>query len=611
MRTQAPHAIVNDFLVPIDGIKLGGYFDSRIRALTTGLYPRLDFTILEDFFRHKKDDFACGEFWGKIVRSACMVYRYTGDAGLKQTLDTTVTAMLKIQAQNGEISQSPADKQPNGGTGSDLWERKYVLLGLWHYYEIAPSQEVLDAMLKLVAYTESQVGHAPKTPITDTGWAFEGIESSSILEPIMKLYKLTGDEKCLALAHYIVEETGACRRGNIFEAVLNGTDPKDIGNNGNPAQSIAKAYEISSCFEGLLEYYRATGNEKWLKATKMYVNKVIAQEITVAGSGGADHPYNKGPGTGEQWNYTAFEQTNTGIGHMQETCVTVTWMKLLYQLFRLTGDSALMDQIEVSLCNALMGSVKADGSVFRYYSPLNGWRFFTDGFARDIGGYVLSCCTANGASGLGLIPDLAAHRLTGQGAKTTLAVNLFVAAKIPIFANGTLGALKIETDYPACNRVVFTVQKGGCFALRIRIPGWSKHTQLTVNGKAIGTQSGTYAEIDRLWQDGDTVILTLDMQPRIVLLPKLPGMPQAEEKHAAVLFGPLAMARERRVDAKYAEAVCLNELKKNAHQDWELLPKPKCGRVGLRLGDIQLIDYASAGETWEEDSAFMTWLPLC
>ena len=101
-------------------------------------------------------------------------------------------------------------------------------------------------MAQLADYTLSQVGPAPKVRIVDTGWAFYGIESSSILEPIVKLYRLTGYLRYLDFAEYIVENEGACKREDIFQAILNGKDPKDVGSNGNPLESIAKAYEMMS-----------------------------------------------------------------------------------------------------------------------------------------------------------------------------------------------------------------------------------------------------------------------------------------------------------------------------------------------------------------------------
>lgn len=127
---------------------------------------------------------------------------------------------------------------------------------------------------------------------------------------------------------------------------------------------------MMSCFEGLLEYYRATGEKRWLDITNIFVQKVIEREITIIGSGGADRPYNLGPGVGEQWNDTAFEQTNPDIELMMETCVTITWMKLCHQLLRLSADSRLADQIEISMYNALFGALKPTGDFLTIFQNL-------------------------------------------------------------------------------------------------------------------------------------------------------------------------------------------------------------------------------------------------
>ena len=111
----------------------------------------------------------------------------------------------------------------------------------------------------------------------------------------------------------IMLESGACSRENIFDAALNGKSPYKIGSNGNPKESIAKAYEMMSCFEGLLDYYRATGKKEALKAAENLIDKINDEEITLLGSGGGDAPYNLGPGKGEQWNRTRYEILNPAM----------------------------------------------------------------------------------------------------------------------------------------------------------------------------------------------------------------------------------------------------------------------------------------------------------
>ena len=367
------YAKIKDRVSLRDGNRLYGLIDARINALIDGLFLRVDMTAVVDFYRYRLNRFAAGEFFGKLMRAACLIYRYTKDARLKTVIDGAANDIMSRQDGDGDISTAPKNEQPNGSSGADLWERKYVLLGLWEYYLATEDERVLSCMKRLALYTASQVGEPPKTPVTKTGWAFCGIESSSILEPVVKLYALTGEKELLGLADHIVA-SGACGRENMFEAILDGKDPKDIGSDGVPEHSIAKAYEMMSCFEGLLEYYRVTGIEKYRRCAGIFIEKINAQEITYLGSGGADKPYNLGPGTGEQWNHTYFEQANPDISLSMETCVTITYMKLMLQYYRLTGDASCIDRIEVSLYNALLGAMKPDGSFFDYFPKFNGVR---------------------------------------------------------------------------------------------------------------------------------------------------------------------------------------------------------------------------------------------
>ena len=45
---------------------------------------------------------------------------------------------------------------------------------------------------------------------------------------------------------------------------------------------------------------------------------------------------------------------------MQETCVTVTWMRVNRRLFELTGDAKYMHRFEISGYNALYGSLNTE-----------------------------------------------------------------------------------------------------------------------------------------------------------------------------------------------------------------------------------------------------------
>ena len=588
-------------------ITLKGDWDGRIQLGINRQLKALDYSRMVDYFRKRSNPFAEGEFWGKTVRSACLSLQYRPDPELKRLLDATVADLLSTQTPDGCISARTYPEQPKS---SDLWERKYVLLGLLGYYEITQDAKVLQAMMRMADYTLSQVGPSPKTRIVDTGWAFEGIESSSILEPILKLYAITGFQRYLDFARYIVEVEGACKRGSIFEAAWKGVAPKDINGNGNPKQSIAKAYESMSCFEGLLEYYRITGNPRWKQAAITYYNSIRDQEITLLGSGGGEGPYNAGPGTGEQWNNLAFEQSNPTPGLMMETCVTVTWMKLCYQVLRLTGDPTVADQIERSIYNALAGAQRPSGDYYDYFQNFNGTRNTKVNFTSNIGDFPLSCCTANGPMGMALIPFVAVMD-SGSGPVINLYLEGSASTQLP--SGGNI-RLDLTTDYPKTGSVVITVtpQKKARFSIKLRIPQWSQETVLKVNGKKQSTTPGTYASLNRVWSVGDKIELALDLRCRLVKAPH--GRDRAGDNFQALVRGPIVLARDKRLGEDIHQRVGIR-----ADPQGFVTLTPVSPTTVTRMeftvptvegGSFHAVDYASAGNTWDTRSEFRTWIPI-
>ena len=72
----------------------------------------------------------------------------------------------------------------------------------------------------------------------------------------------------------------------------------------------------------------------------------------------------------------------------------------------------------------------------------------------------------------------------------------------------------MQTVYPADGRVRIAVglPKSEAFALRLRIPQWSERTSLRINGAPYDGYliPGTYASIERTWNEGDRIELDLE-----------------------------------------------------------------------------------------------------
>ena len=588
--------------LPAGAVRLDGFFENDIRNSidhwNKGVVP---YAAMVDFFRNGRSQFALGEMWGKAVRSGCMFYRYTADPELKEILSQTVKDLLSTVRPNGSISCVPPEKQPDG-PGGDLWERKYVLLGLDRYYDLVEADPaVLRAMTDQADCIIEQVGEPPKVPITSLGWSPNHIESSTLLEPFMRLYNRTGEKRYLDFARYIVS-TGGSEGYDIFRQAYDNVPPHEMGG------PYPKAYEMMSMFEGAVEYYRVTGDEYVRRSFMNLYDNIRRNEITIVGNGGGDQPYHPAV-MGEGWDHTAVEQTNPDITRMMETCVGVTWMKFCSQILRLTGDPSAVDEIEKYIYNGLLGAMKPSGDGFSYVNLFNGEKVTNYGWGTTFGSLPVTCCNLNGPMGLAYIPFVAVME-SDRGP----VVNLYNAARAELSTpQGDSLSLRIETDFPLSDRVLVRVDPhaASLFTLSLRIPSWSERTVVKVNGKKVrSVEPGAYLSLERIWKPGDRVELAFDMRCRLLDAPR--GSNRAGDSFQALVWGPIVLARDENIDPDYDEPVRVVAGKDRVVRVKRVAPTLASTRLEFEVpmddGPIRMTDYASVNG-WE-GAHICTWLPV-
>ena len=546
------------------------------------------------------------EYWGKMMRGACFTYAYTQNETLYRVLEDSVRDMLSARDRLGRLTTYSVEKEFRGW---DIWGRKYVMLGFQYFLEICKddslSEEILLALRGQADYIIEKIGSKAegKRPITSTSSHWQGLNSSSILEPFVLLYNLTEDQKYLNFAKYIIKE-GGCSDFNIFEAALEGKQyPFEF--------PVTKAYEMISNFEGILEYYRVTGEEKYKQMAINFARLVMESDITVIGCAGTTH---------ELFDHSAVRQFDPAFdGIMQETCVTVTWMKYCHQLLCLTGDPIYADQIERSAYNALLGAVNWNHNTFKgqeftfdSYSPLlNGVRGAMVGGYKDLirKRFWWGCCVAIGAAGTGLIPMSAVMK-----SKKGIAVNLYLNGTYTQTVGDQTVTLHIETDYPKNGKISIRMETDNdcAFTLSMRIPSWSRRTALFVGGTSEKATSGTYAEIERVWKNGDEILLELDMRTKIIRAADID--PNAGENaicHFALQRGPVMLARDSALGEDVREPVEIED--ENGYAI--LVPSETASfsaqqeyQVKMKNGTFTVVDYASAGQSWNPDLPMTVWI---
>lgn len=560
-------------------------------------------------FRSNVDDFDKGwrgEYFGKMMRGGCLTYQYTKNKALYKVLKDAVKDMLTTQDKLGRFSTYSVEAEFDGW---DMWSRKYILLGMIYFYDICLEQGLKDKILRSLKkhadYIVKKVGpNKNQLDITKTTTHWGGLNSCSILEPFVKLYNLTSEQKYLDFATYIIS-TGFNDSENIIDYAINKTKP--------PYKfKYTKAYEMMSCFHGLLEYYRVTKEEKYLTAVINFADMVIDTDISAIGTSGCTH---------ELFDNSKKRQTEVIQGVQFETCVTATWMNLCYQLLLITGDSKYADLIELSSVNGMFGAVNTEknktiaiynieeGRVmptlpktnifipFDSYSPI-----YKKQRATGTGGYRVmandtfyGCCACIGSMGTALGALYGVMEYNGG-----YVFNLYDKGVCKLVSpSGQEYQVKIEGDAFTGNgkiKFIFNIETGEKLKFKFRIPNWSTKTTLMFNGvEYSGVEAGSYFEVEEFIENRD--VIEIDLDNRIKTF--------TQDGKIMLKKGAYVLARDERyredIDGKVQIKIEPNGTVKGKLVKTGVINAIGEYQIPLKKGGyITMCDYASAGKKWDD-----------
>ena len=351
----------------LNNIKIGGRIEKQME---TFFYERVTSDFAKNYIcaeaesKHSEriDDetvvgMFSGEFWGKWAIGACRVARYQGNKELTNFLKASAYRIIDTADSDGYIGSYkkkenvfPSDPdEAFKAVGRplkwnwNLWCRKYTLWGLLEIYLLTEDKKILDAAYK-AAIQEIVMLNKLNAHTADTG-TFEGLPSGSTMKPMLILYRLTGDKRCLDFAQKTADDWDRAD-GKMPNIVRNSIDMKPVHEWYPNSEKWAKAYEMMSCFDGLLELYRVTGDKKYLDAGKNIHKLLLEHEQNILFSVGFNDMFSN-----------AAKTQNA----LTEPCDVIHWMRLCYELYKLTGELEYIDSFELAFYNAFLSSSFADG----------------------------------------------------------------------------------------------------------------------------------------------------------------------------------------------------------------------------------------------------------
>lgn len=592
--------ILNAFAAQGNGVKevkLAGYIGGRIDGCIEKRVLGQSVDELVEPFKAQDETKGrwASEFWGKWIQGAVASYEYNHDPALLEKIKEGERKLIATQLDDGYIGDYDKEHQLHGW---DVWGRKYTLLGLVKCYRLTGHKEALEAACKLLDYTISQIGPDSSTPIYKTGY-YRGMPPLSILEPVTYLYDETGKPAYLQFAKLIAEQMNSPEGPMLIDKADTPVSQRFVLKPGDSWWSFdngQKGYEMMSCYIGLLEMYRLTGNSQYLQVALTTWNHILREEINITG----------GACSLECWYGGHGKQTHPA-SHTMETCVTFTWMQFCERLLQITGDTKYVDQIERTMYNALMASMKHDNSQIVKYVPLEGFR--REGEHQcDVH---INCCNANAPRAFAMIPRVT-YRVPN---KDRIDINLYMPSQAILQIGKRTFTLTQQTGYPASNEVKITVapDKTTQANIALRIPGWTPNAIVKVNGETMkGVASGEYYVINRQWNAGDEITLTMEMPAHLVSL----------NQSVAIERGPIVYARDSRFNDGFVDEVVTipnkdgiiqMKTEENGKDMWITVSVPMVrgtyNDASTDTRHIRLCDFASAGSTWDERIRYRVWLP--
>ncbi len=613
-----------DALDTIGDVRLKGYLGERLDTMVAGHVVGRDVDYITAVFQEKTEKRSRWqtEFWGKYMHAAVPFARYSGSGKLAADLDRGTASILASQEPNGYIGNYPEDLRC--GEGWDVWGMKYTMMGLLHYADANAADEkgrrALTACRRLCDYIIGEIGPGGRRghELWQTGnWS--GYASSSILEPVVWLYRRTKEPRYLDFATSIVKGMTEPQKGpRLLDLALKGVSVADRNEPDYKADAgwgyvckygRGKAYEMMSCYQGLLDYVetmeaegrRSDWTDSLRKAAVMTGEDIVREEVNLAG----------GCASTEAWYHGARNQHLPYV-RLQETCVTTTWMRFCEKLLQTTGEAKWADQLERTFYNAYLAAMKPDGTEFAGYTPLAGNRYYGQHHCS----MHTDCCTANGPRGF-----LAFLRQFFRVEKDVATFNFYSSALVKgKRSDGKPVAFDMYSLYPRANtaRIVSHTEGVGEMPLRLRIPAWSEKTTIKLNGvEQPGVKAGGYYTLTHAWQLGDFIEITFDM----------PVVAHEQDHHVAFTRGPVLLARDSRfADGDLAEP--LNKRIREGRRMTDFRPVrtpsddmwitfaaplplgPHTANPEGRLDSMVFFcDFASAGNLWRRDNYYRTWFP--
>lgn len=460
----------------------------------------------------------------KWVEAASYVLAKQPDPQLEALVDETIGLLAHAQQPDGYLNAyftvvEPDKRWSNLRDQHELYCAGHLIEAAVAHHEATGKRSLLDVMLRYADYIDTVFG-----PNNGQMKGYPGHEEIELA--LMRLYRATDDRRYFRLSQYFIEQRGQQPHYYDQEAYARGDDPKDFrhktyeyNQSHRPIRehtdAVGHAVRATYLYAAVTDLAAETGDEALAQAVRRVADSLIQRRMYITGGIGSIRD-NEG--------FTSDYDLPNYVGYA-ETCASIGLFFWMHRMVHLDGNGLYADIMEQALYNGILAGLSLDGRNFFYENLLavkrGTERTRFQPYHRQ-SWFSTACCPPNVSR---LFASLGQYIYSVS--ETDVAVHLFVTSKARLQVAGQQAVIAQETGYPWNGDVRVQVELSTPveFSLRLRVPGWCRKYSVMVNGEQIeGTVDRGYITIQRVWQNGDTVQLRLDMPvERVYSRPEVSG----------------------------------------------------------------------------------------
>jgi DUF1680 family protein len=499
---------------------------------------------------------AKGEFYGFVFQdsdlykwlealSYCLMNQ--PDPELERLADEVIEVIAKAQQPDGYLNtyftiKEPQNRWKNLRDNHELYCAGHLFEAAVANYQATGKHTLLDVARRFADHIAAMFGPEPGKK--------RGYPGHPEIElALVKLYRLTGETRYLALAKFFIDERGQKPLYFEIEAKERGEEKPQLPfwtpgycQSHLPVreqtEAVGHAVRAMYLYSAMADLALETQDETLVKACHRLWESVTKRRMYITG----------GIGSSAEGEAFTFDYDLPSDRAYTETCASIGLVFWAHRMLRLDANRKYADIMERALYNGVLSGVSLDGTKYFYTNPLEVWPKACQNrydlrhvlFQRQPW-FDCACCPPNIARLLASIPQY-----VYSCEKDVVYIHLFAAGEAVLELPSGQVTLIQETEYPWEGEVTIRVhtKEPVQFTLAIRIPGWCRDPSLRVNGDEMDLASlleKGYAKIKRKWRDGEKIQLSLPMPvERVRAHPEV----RATAGKVALMRGPIVYCLE-------------------------------------------------------------------